>query len=496
VHLNVKRSHHVSNDKKKKDLARIIAGRMSPRAPQDIDAVRSLKGQIKGALTKDTLYRLRQVVADHQKAGKDEDPEIGNYRLTIIMGLCGDYLSRHGKETDERAREKMEAVEKIQADAMVERARRQAEAQYLQDAYAKKSENSPTRMGEQTSSAVQYADLQAKKLGAGQAGTQEGFNQATLALIKDYGLTEAEILAVKVYTASDYKYINPATANNESWMKSQARPENNGKHGAKPSKTTEDGSEADRDLTSLLETTPEADRDLSNLLETEADRDLSNLLGTEPDRDLSNLLGTEPDRDLTSLLETEPDRDLTSLLEASPEADRELAQILGDVPDDYFATAEGKSHLRRLFEEGSLHGALAISALRKLPPMQKRCFRGTRLTEKEFNEKFGTPDNPNRTPKQVEHLTSVATTREAAEAFADGQDCSRLDATVSVLTCLDVKTGRDIGDLSIFGRKEKECLLLPGIFLQTDSVEEFFNGTVGKPKAKKWFVVQAHEVQA
>ena len=91
------------NDKKKKELARIIAGRMSPKAPQDIDKVRSTMGQIKGALTKDTLYRLRQIVADHQNAGEDEDPNIRIYRLTIIMGLCGDYLNRHGKETDARA---------------------------------------------------------------------------------------------------------------------------------------------------------------------------------------------------------------------------------------------------------------------------------------------------------------------------------------------------------------------------------------------------------
>ena len=62
----------MSNDKKKKELARIIAGRMSPGAPQQIDAVRSTTGQIKGFLTKDTLYRLRQAVADHQKAARRE----------------------------------------------------------------------------------------------------------------------------------------------------------------------------------------------------------------------------------------------------------------------------------------------------------------------------------------------------------------------------------------------------------------------------------------
>jgi hypothetical protein len=47
---------------------------------------------------------------------------------------------------------------------------------------------------------------------------------------------------------------------------------------------------------------------------------------------------------------------------------------------------------------------------------------------------------------------------------------------VSVVTEVRVKNGRDIGDLSVLGRAEKEWLLLPGAVLQTDSVEEIANG--------------------
>ena len=63
------------NDKKKKELARIIAGRMSPKAPQDIDKVRSTMGQIKGALTKDTLYRLRRNCCRPPECGRRRGPE-------------------------------------------------------------------------------------------------------------------------------------------------------------------------------------------------------------------------------------------------------------------------------------------------------------------------------------------------------------------------------------------------------------------------------------
>ena len=36
-----------------------------------IDAVRSVKGQIKGFFTDDTLSKLRRAVADHESAGEE-----------------------------------------------------------------------------------------------------------------------------------------------------------------------------------------------------------------------------------------------------------------------------------------------------------------------------------------------------------------------------------------------------------------------------------------
>jgi hypothetical protein len=414
------------SDDKKKSLARLIAGRMSSMAPQQVDGVRSTKGEIKGFLTKDTLYRLRQAVADHQKAA-DEGADA---RLAVILGICDSYIDRHGAETDARAREKLAAVEDIKAEAMVERGRRQAEARYLQDAYAKKTaaEDSPqfssTRMTEQSVTGVQFAHPQTKALAKGQASKEEGYNQATLDLIKKYGLTEAEVLAVKVYSADDYKYINPATAYSESWMKSQNLATKKGNHKA------------------------------------------------EDDSD-------EPEEHSHLLIPTD-DPDLSELSEAAPE--------------DYLATEEGQNQLKLLFEEGSLHGAMAIAALQKLPHLEGLCYRGERMTEADFEEMYGDSDNSKLPAKTLLNLTSIATEQPSAQTFANGVDSTPIDATVSVMTCVHVKTGRDIGDLSLHGRKEKEWLLLPGTVLQTDSVEEFPDGTRGRPPATKWVVVQSQEV--
>jgi hypothetical protein len=217
----------MSNDTKKK-LARMIAGRICSVNSEPIDGLRSRKGEIKGRLTNDTLYKLRRVVADHQKL----EDEWTDGRLALIWGLCNAYLERHGAETDVRAKEKVASVEKIMAEAKLERGRRQAEGRYLEDAYAgaelaKAKEADPntatpsgTALARQTEATVVVAVPQAQALAKGQlpGRPQTGFNQATLDLIRQYDLSEAEVLAVKVYTAQDYFYINPATANSRDYM--------------------------------------------------------------------------------------------------------------------------------------------------------------------------------------------------------------------------------------------------------------------------------------
>ena len=61
------------------------------------------------------------------------------------------------------------------------------------------------------------------------------------------------------------------------------------------------------------------------------------------------------------------------------------------------------------------------------------------------------------------------------------------------MTEVQVKNGREVRDLSVFGKGEAEWLLLPGTVLQTDSVEKLPKGTAGKPAAKAWYLVKAHE---
>jgi hypothetical protein len=385
----------MSNGKeKKRQLARAIASRMPGAAPQ-IDAVRSPKGEIKGFFSQDTLYRLRQAVADHDKAATDTFAEA---RLAVILGLCDTYFERHGNDTDDRAIEKLNAVDRIQQQAMGEMrdwGQRQAQLRYVRDVQADVDDDGMEHI---SSGASVTAVMQATDLAKGKThpNGKEGFNQATLDLIKHYGLTEAEVLAVKVYTADDYKYINPATNPSVPWNEGKLR-----------------------------------------------------------------------------------------------------ARLEKNQPDGFLETNKGKEDLRSLLAEGSLHGAVAIEAVKKLPPSKGTLYRGMRLTEAEFQEQYGNLPVPDETLRQ---LTSLATEEGAARRFADGEgNTTNPLKTVSVMMYVEVETGRDIGDLSVFGHDEKEWLLLPGVVLVTDRVdvadkiEDSIDGHPGVPHATKWVRIMRHQ---
>src|SRR5262249_46140688 len=116
---------------KKKELAKVIAMRMSGA---QIDTLRSTKGQLKGMVTKDTMYRMQQALDDHRRS---KDEKGGADRLAIILGLCHIHINRHGRESDARAQEKVATVEQIQEQAASEMrdwGQRQAEARYVRDA--------------------------------------------------------------------------------------------------------------------------------------------------------------------------------------------------------------------------------------------------------------------------------------------------------------------------------------------------------------------------
>jgi hypothetical protein len=368
---------------------RVVAGRDIPLALDDLNAVLSASSEGPEDPADDSLRRLEQAISDHKTASNRG----WGLRLSTILGVCDTYLDSHKDASKGWPGKKVAVVEGLKAEAMLERARRQAEEQYLLDAYTKPDE-SATALSAQSEKTRQFAHAEAQEVGARVRAAPEdrfaGLDSnspmawATMAA-HIYKLTEAEVLAVKVYTSDDYRYINAATANEKALMNKR--------------------------------------------------------------------------------------------------------QFAGN-SEDYLTSKEGRAEMKRFFEEGSLHSAMAIAALQKLEDVADTCYRGTRMTMQQFEEQYGNSRRKKFPSTVLRALTSCSTKKESAEVFANKSD--EVDATVSVITEIATAHARDIGDLSLYPG-ERELLLLPGAVVQTLSWELQGSWGDGQPEATMWVYVMAKE---
>ena len=197
------------------DVQRLALRRLMSKSAADVDAVRSGRGKLKGAVTKDTLYRLSQLLTGYHGAKEAKDKIV---KVDAILGLCDTYLAKHGGAAEDA--DKVALVEDIRAEASKEHGQALAEAQYLADA---RGESSPAtnlkHLKTQTADQVHGGAKAVAKKEPSEAYL--GADTTTIALVSEYGLTEAEVQAIRAYTAKDYLYINPATANAKGWMEGQ-----------------------------------------------------------------------------------------------------------------------------------------------------------------------------------------------------------------------------------------------------------------------------------
>ncbi|WP_203827725.1 hypothetical protein [Actinoplanes palleronii] len=120
----------------------------------------------------------------------------------------------------------------------------------------------------------------------------------------------------------------------------------------------------------------------------------------------------------------------------------------------------------QMLELGGLHGALAISGLRKLPLYDKDVYRGMAFTPAEWAEK--SKEYVVGQPFTLKTITSTSTAPGVAVDFitriAPGKNAAR---TVGVLLNLHDAGGHDTLALNA---NEMEVMLLPGTQLWTESV--------------------------
>lgn len=182
-----------------------IQRKIATTSAQLADA-RSSSQKGKAAFGLGTFNRLVKAMKDYERCDQKE----AGWYAGVVAGLAEHWLENN-KKAPNNARKAL--VEDLAAQAKAEVGKLAAMDKYLKDMKGGKV-NALSSIGEQ------YALGQADSLAKGETGGG-GASEGALKLAQKYGLTEAEMAAVKLYTASDYLYINPATANSQGWMAAQ-----------------------------------------------------------------------------------------------------------------------------------------------------------------------------------------------------------------------------------------------------------------------------------
>jgi hypothetical protein len=119
-------------------------------------------------------------------------------------------------------------------------------------------------------------------------------------------------------------------------------------------------------------------------------------------------------------------------------------------------------------QEGSLHAAVAMQGLLKLPRYEGWTYRGARFTPEEFESKGYAPGKP----ISFGALTSSAKEADAALTFLYGLT-TKFDPAknVGVFYTFTDSDGRDISDI-VLAREEAEVLQMPGTVFEVTSVRQ------------------------
>jgi hypothetical protein len=191
---------HLAGNKAMAGLVKAARKRIEPR---DFDALMSTQSKVKSTFGVSSFGRIRDALASLRKAAS---PDKRWKYLEELDDLCTKFLNSHSG-TDPTSLARRALVEQLVEEIEQERhafSRQLAQGRYMQDV---KSAGS----GEGTALKV--------LTGGGMAASTMGKKDSATA--SEMGLTPAEAAAIRIFTADDYKYINPTTANNAGWLKSQ-----------------------------------------------------------------------------------------------------------------------------------------------------------------------------------------------------------------------------------------------------------------------------------
>lgn len=326
-------------------------------------------------------------------------------------------------------------------------------------------------------------------------------------LVQECGLTEGDVIAIRTYTADNYKFINPATVNSKDradenmldlskakteeerrqmeadiakfekkgWLddKGRLRFENVGKEIKADSEVDGKGRKLSPDDVKQLLQDGHAPRDIARLRFSAAERKLL-------DEEEAEFFAAVKKYKKPEFMDIQMGKGVAprKISKLEDETAREQEQKQFD--------AEYEAKKKELYDKGSVHAAVLLQALKKLPKKAGKVYRGARMSESEFNSTYKMND-----VTTVESFQSNSMTESVAEGFATGAASLsplRDDQTLHVMCVMEVLEARDVNELSV--ADEKEWVLLPEAKLVVTDIKTATTGPRGNfPFAKKWITV-------
>lgn len=154
----------------------------------------------------------------------------------------------------------------------------------------------------------------------------------------------------------------------------------------------------------------------------------------------------------------------------------------------YGRQGDAQTDLGKLKAEGVLHAGVMMQAVAKLEPKVGTVYRGERLTQREFDQKYG------RATMNFKTFASLTTDPAVGRGFATRLP-NRKDQTLSVFCQFDVTDARDISMLSV-NQIEKEWLVLPGASFVVSGVVDISADQKPEPGITRWLEVHLRQVAA
>ena len=170
-------------------------------------------GRLKGATSGSTFNAIRDAFTRYERARSTAGKLEG---LQKVDRLATRWLNEHTSVHDAISRRRRAVLQQLVDEAPSEMAA--LSSGMAEDIYAANVANAGAEPNNKSKDPGEKFALNALSDGAKTEALSPNYRASDLAIAETYGLSQPQIMAIRIFTTDDYKYINPATKNDMAWM--------------------------------------------------------------------------------------------------------------------------------------------------------------------------------------------------------------------------------------------------------------------------------------